>query len=324
MDKKMLKELNFNNLLKFNKYKENYTFEDYVKHDNKHPELSKICTLCDDEKVNICKNSKNNKKFKLKTMGHGSMTDDILLAAGYKDEDFTGWKEDDVVFLLENPGPCDPNIYTEFEYNSHKKFPTHQWYFVNHPNRQKYEYSKNPKSFHGKQYGEFFTSVVFTFKLKNMYITDFIKCGMNDDGENNFKHISDYKPECIKNCLEKYFYKEIQLVKPKIIFCLGAVSYNKIKNKYFSEIKKRLEVDKLIVKKLPHPRAHKLSSIQFQYIYYKIIFDGLCESGIISDEDEKKYYEKRGNIKIDEIKQFLNEDGFTMRKQHNNFKSKNK
>ena len=240
-DKKALKELNFNNLLKFDTNIEKYTYENYAENKYEHTKIIKMCTLCEKEKVNICINNHN---YKLKTMGHGSMTDDILIAAGHKDEDLTSWKKDDVVFLLENPGPCDPDIYTEFVYNGYKKFPTHQWYFVNHPNRQKYEY---PDFFQGKKYGEFFTSILFTFKLKNMYITDLIKCGMNDDGENNFKHISDYNPKCIENCLERYFYKEIQLVKPKIIFCLGGEPFNKIKNVYFDEIKKMLKVDKLIV-----------------------------------------------------------------------------
>jgi hypothetical protein len=315
MNKEELKKLNFSELLKIDHPNiEQYSFDDYKKNGNRHLKITKMCTLCEKEGVNICTSDKN---YRLKTMGHGSMTDDFLVATGQKKKiDLSDWKDENVLFLLENPGPCDPKIYTPFEYKKDSsKYPTHQWYFLNHTDDpQKCEY---PNFFHGKEYGGFFTSVLFTFKLKNMYITDLIKCGMNDDSENNFKHIHDYKPECIKNCLEHYFYEEIKLVNPKIIFCLGDITYNKIK-KIEDEIKKRVKHDSIVIKELPHPRRH-LSAIEFQNEYYRGIIAGLRKSDIIT-EQEKNDLIKRGKIKIlEEIRQFLEKKGFTINEPHNNY-----
>jgi len=155
-----------------------------------------------------------------------------------------------------------------------------------------------------------------------MYITDLIKCGMNDEGR-YYKHIHEYNQKCIENCLERYFYKEIQLVNPKIIFCFGDIPHKKI-IEYSDKIEKLLK-HSIIVKKLPHPNAH-FPSIKFQNEYYSIITNGLYEAGIISEE-EKNDFSKRGNIKIDEhshkkleeIRQFLKENGFTINKPHNNY-----
>ena len=318
MNKKELKELNFNNLLTFDTNIEKYTFEDYKKNGNRHPKITKMCTLCEEEGVSICTFNKN---YSLKTMGHGSMTDDILSATGKENIDLSDWKEENVLFLLENPGPCDPKIYTPFEYKKgNKKFPTHQWYFLNHTNDpQKCEY---PDYFQGKEYGGFFTSVIFTFKLKNMYITDLIKCGMNDDSKSNFKHIHEYNQKCVENCLEHYFYNEIQLVNPKIIFCLGDITYKKIKG-IEDKITKLVKHDTIFIKELPHPRRH-LSAIEFQNEYYSGIIDGLCESKIIS-KAEKNDLIKRGKIKIlEKIRQFLEKKGFAINAPHNNYISSKK
>ena len=343
MDIKELKKLNFMNLLTLDTDIKKYTYENYAENKYEHTKIIKMCTLCEKEKVNICTYNHN---YKLKTMGHGTMTDDILIATGQRDKDLPDWKNEGVVFLLENPGPCDPNIYKQVEYiednNKYKKFPTYRWYWLNQRsvkqrNLEKCEY---PKNFRGNKYVEFFTSVLFTFKLNNMYITDFIKCGLDDvrydfkgdrkdiTYEKKYNKIEKYENRCIENCLEHYLYKEIQLVNPKIIFCLGSELFSKIKikDKYiYDKIKKQVKHNEIIIKRLPHPayptsRSKKFSPENIQYINYKVIFDGLCESGIISAKDEKEYYEKKGNIKFDEIKEFLDDDGFTMKKQHNNIK----
>jgi len=75
---------------------------------------------------------------------------------------------------------------------------------------------------------------------------------------------------------------------------------------------------------LPHPNAH-FSSIKFRDEYYSGIIEGLSESHIISEE-EKNDFIKRRNVereqphkKLEEISQFLNENGFTMSKPHNNY-----
>ena len=313
MDKKKLKELNFKNLLTIDTDIEKYTFEEYAKNGYIHPKITKMCTLCEEEGVNICTSDKS---YRLKTMGHGTMTDDILTATGQKDiTERSKWRKKGVIFLLINPGPLDDNIYKQVEYNSYKKFPTYRWYWLNQRsvkqrNPEKCEY---PNFFQGRKYCEFFTSVLFTFKLKNMYITDLIKCGMNNEGKDYTDDINKYNQKCIENCLEHYFNKEIQLVKPKIIFCFGDITCNKIE-----EIKKTFKHDYKI-KKLSHPGRWGFLSIEFQKEYYNKIAEGLREAKIISPEEESDYI-KRGYIKVlEEISQFLERKGFEINELHNNY-----
>jgi len=318
MNKKELKELNFKNLLTLDTDIEKYTFEDYKKNGYKHPGITKMCAICEEEEVNICTSDKN---YRLKTMGHGSMTDDFLVATGQEKIDLSDWKNENVLFLLENPGPCDPDIYKPFEYKGFTKFPTHQWYFLNQqPYPQRCEY---PSFFRKGEYGAFFTSVLFTFKLKNMYITDIIKCGMNE-GRNKFKHISEYNQKCIENCLEHYLYKEIQFVDPKIIFCFG----NDVRNKIDKMQKENKLKNSIRIKDLKHPSwvRTKLKRDEIQLHYYDEIFKELCDSEIISNEEEKKYYRERRNdviehpdIKLNKLRKFLNEKGFKVGKPHKNY-----
>jgi len=345
MDKKKLKELNFNKLLILDTNIENYTFKDYAKNGYKHP-IKGMCTICEEEGVNECRYNKiYNINYKLKTIGHGTMTDDILAATGQKCPPPPDWKEDGVLFVLENPGPCDLDIYTPFKCKRFTKFPTHQWYFLNpesYPQRCEYPYH-----FKGQEYGEFFCSVLFTFKLKNMYITDFVKCGMDDVGDdfngirNNeykkeYNKINKYQEKCIKNCFENYFYKEIEFVEPKIIFCLGKDARTQIDSN-MSKIEDTLGYKPKVIT-LPHPNAQdfekqKLSAIKFREIYYNRIIEGLVESEIINNDEKDAFYKKRikeiegeKNIiekevqyKLEDIKKFLKKNGVIMNKVGDNF-----
>jgi uracil-DNA glycosylase len=319
MNKEELKKLNFSDLLKIDHPNiEQYSFEDYANNGFKHPIIG-MCTKCEEEKVNICPSDKN-KNCRLKNMGHGSMTDDILTATGQKSS--PDWKKGGVLFVLENPGPCDNKIYTQVKYNGFEKFPSQQWHFVNpQPYPQRCEY---PYHFKGGEYGELFCSILFTFKLENMYITDVVKCGMiHENGE--YLHINtSYDEKCIEYCLKNYLYKEIQLVNPEIIFCLGGNSHKQI-NKHKAEIENLLN-HRLEVEELPHPNTRSCkTSIEFRDKYYHGIIDGLFKSKIISEEEKNNFLERRNveiedpKIKLEEIGQFLKENGFNINKPHNNY-----
>ena len=329
MNKKELKELNFNKLIKIDHPNiEKYSFEDYAKNGFKHP-IKGVCTKCEDLKIKVCPSNPN---YKLKTMSHGSTSYDILNATGQiGQESSSDWKEGGVLFILANPGPCSKNTYEEVPYNNYKKTPSIQWHFLNQfPYPQRCEY---PYHFKGGEYGELFCSILFTFKLRNMYITDLVKCGLNVDGKNEkynskINVIKNYD-ECVENCIEEYLYKEIQFVDPKIIFCLSNDVHDKIKKKQEeNKLKNSIEIIPL-----KHPSRTNWSFTKekrevIQLYYFDTIFDGLCKSGIISTEEEKKYYrEKRKDkiedpkIKLEEIGQFLKENGFPMNKRGNDINS---
>jgi len=328
MNKEELKKLNFSDLLKIDHPNiEKYSFKDYANNGFKHP-LIGMCTKCEEENVNICLSDKNckpkkegicpsekNKNCRLKNMGHGSMTDDILTATGQTSS--PDWKKGGVLFVLENPGPYDEKIYSPIKYNNFEKLPSQQWHFVNpQPYPQRCEY---PYHFKKKEYGELFCSILFTFKLENMYITDVVKCGMIHHENEKYLNINIYDEECIKYCIKKYLFREIQLVNPEIIFCLGRNAEKQI-NKHEVEIKKLLNNKWPVVKYLPHPNDRSCkTSIVFKDKYYNGIIDGLFDAKIISVEEKNNFLESK-NVKIEcprkkleEIGQFLKENGFPMK-----------
>jgi len=122
-----------------------------------------------------------------------------------------------------------------------------------------------------------------------MYITDIVKCGMcyKDKAKNTDKN--NYNPECIKKCINRYFKKEIEYVKPKIIFCLGGNSYELIDNNR-NEFKDELK--DIIIAKLPHPKNRYIKDIHFRYDYYLIITYVLNKAGIIDDKEKNNFLKK--------------------------------
>jgi hypothetical protein len=280
-----LRELNFNDLLTLDTNIKEYTFEKYVNNGRQHPRITKVCTRCEQMNVPTCP---ADPAFKLSAMGHGAASDDILIATGQQHIDTSTWKKQGVMFILENPGPVAPFYKPPVASNGFTKCPTHVWYWVHQSNPQKCEY---PTHFQGKEYDEFFCSVMFTFKLMNLYITDIIKCGMNDM-KGNFKPIFSakgqtfYKIKCIKNCLKHYFFKEVKLVDPRVIFCLGHGA-----EKIILQLQDRIEnclQHGITVKYLWHPQA-RYSANEFQAHYLTGITEGLCTAGIISENEKKEY-----------------------------------
>jgi len=181
MEKEMreaLRRLNFDDLLKFYKDEdekekvlhnlgikkiEDYSFAEYrreysgeyKKNSYEHPEIKEVCTECEEAGCDDSPSTddcSDDCKFKLRTMGHGAMSDDILLATKNKDEnkdenkdwtkdiDWTGedwkdWKEGGVIFALENPDGFNNTTYKDLTVEAkgvkHEKAPTIQWYWVN-------------------------------------------------------------------------------------------------------------------------------------------------------------------------------------------------
>lgn len=271
-----LKQLNFNELLILDTDIEKYDFNVYM--DNDQHFINGFCTKCEEKGCNFCPTDKN---FKLQTISHAATTEDILLATGQQNIDLSDWKNDSVLFLMEGPS-VDWEFYEEKEYKGFKKKPTKEWYWV-HDRQEKFSY---PQEFKGGKYGSLFNSIVFTFKLKNAYLTNLVKCGLNN-AENNYKGINEYEWKTLQTCAENFLLKELEILKPKIVFCFGSSVENKLWDLYPEDYP-------FLVCGLPHPAGQRrgFKDEYYRHLYFTRILEGLYKVGIVTiDEAENKFRE---------------------------------
>jgi hypothetical protein len=278
-----LKELNFNDLLILDTDVSKYDFNEYIK--NGCHKIKGFCTKCEEKGINFCPDDEN---YKLQAISHGSMSNDFILALKNEKIDTSNWKNDGVLFIMEGPSNI-YDFYEEKEYNGFKKYPSVEWYWI-HDNQDKYIY---PDYFKGGEYGRFFNSIIFTFELKNAYLTNFVKCGLNDK-DGNYKGINDYNQECVKYCFNEYLLREIEILKPKIVFCFGSNPENYLWNNYPKEYP-------FHVISLPHPAGQRrgFKDVFYRHLYFNLILEGLFKSGIYSFEETIEKYKAfliNGNI----------------------------
>ncbi|HVI47868.1 MAG TPA: uracil-DNA glycosylase family protein [Chitinophaga sp.] len=274
-----LKKLNFNDLLQLDNSIniDEYTFNSYLL--NQRHKITGYCVRCETNGCNTCPSDSS---YTLQNISHGATTEDLLHATDQLNIDFTEWHTEGVLFLMESPSK-DYDIYEDVVFNGYTKRPTKLWYWIHEP-QQKYNY---PEQFIGGTYGKLFNSIVFTFQLKNAYLTNLVKCGLNDVND-NYKGLKDYNPACVKNCYESFLKKEIEIINPKVIFCFGSRVYNFLWDQY--------EKDDFpwIVIPLPHPARGRngFTPDLFRHSYFSMIVEGLYEAKILSLADaEKKYGE---------------------------------
>lgn len=276
---KELKQLNFNDLLLLDSSinLDEYNFDIY-KQNGQHV-VKGYCLRCETKGCNTCPTDNT---FDLKNISHGASTDDILFATKQNDIDFSEWHNEGVVFLMEGPSR-DYDIYEEVEFMNFKKRPTKLWYWV-HEEQKHLSY---PAEFRGGAYGKLFNSLIFTFKLRNAYFTNLVKCGLNNS-KDNYKGIDDYNPDCLKTCYENFLLKEIEIIKPKLIFCFGSKVYDFLWRQYADE------PFPWTVVSLPHPAGQRrgFKNEFYRHLYFSLILEGLYHSSIVTKEEaELKYGE---------------------------------
>ncbi len=274
-----LRLLNFNSLLilRDDVPVENYDFNKYLENDEHL--LKGYCTKCEEQGCNICP---TDQEYKLLNISHGASSDDIFSATGESNLDFSNWHDEGVMFIMEGPSIDDWGLYKELKFNEYSKRPTRLWYWI-HDKQKKLEY---PEQFWGRSYGPLFNSIVFTFKLRNAYLTNFVKCGLNN-ANNQFKGIREYNYASVSTCFENYLLKEIEIIKPKVIFCFGSTVLNYLDDMYPDNYP-------FIVVGLPHPARARIGfkDEYYRHLYYSIILEGLFSAGIFSKQEaELKYGE---------------------------------
>lgn len=128
-----------------------------------------------------------------------------------------------ILFLLESPGS---SIFgDEVEYEGIKKFPPTSHYYFS-PDTNKWPCSVSDVKV---GYGDQFAYLVQKFNLRNAYFTNVVKCGKSN------KSIEKWDPfradrkldrDIAINCYNEVLVKEIEALKPKVVFSFGANAFH--------------------------------------------------------------------------------------------------
>lgn len=148
-----------------------YSYDEYRSNGCKHTPIKGYCISCEEQG---CNSSKDDDSYKLTNISHGTHSSDFFRAINMG-QDTSDWHHEPIIFIYESPS-LDYGIYKEVPYNGYEKRPSKDWYWIDRdPNFVTY-----PDLFKGGEYGGFVLSAITTFKLANVYITNLVKCGLNN------------------------------------------------------------------------------------------------------------------------------------------------
>ena len=261
-----LRRLNFNKLISIGiPDVTTYSYEEYKNNGCKHTPINGYCISCEKQG---CNSSKDDDSYKLTNITHGTHSSDFFRAINME-QDTSNWHHEPIIFIYESPSR-DYDIYKKVSYNGYKKCPSKDWYWIDRdPSFVTY-----PEKFKGREYGGFILSAILTFKLANVYITNLVKCGLNNC-QGKFKGLSDFKDETIENCFSNFLKEEISILKPKVIFAMGNTVERWIKH---------FVRGSYYVQQLPHPAGFKRND-HFKIIYFWDIVRALHKTGIINTDE---------------------------------------
>jgi hypothetical protein len=266
---------------------DNYTFTEYEQNGRRHYNIRGYCVSCEAGGVNV---SPDHPTFSLQTISHGAHSSDFFRACGHPPDET--WKSAPVMFVYESPGTWH-NFYDEVSFCGHRKWPTWEWYWIHRPQHFPSPPTGCPPTGHpayfqgGRRngYGRFVLSVMFTFKLANVYVTNLVKCGLNDPSRDYLpltsprSQTANFNCACVRNCYDTFLKKELDILNPRIIFAVGAAGAAWLRV---------LLGNTWVIQSLPHP-VRPLSSQYFQVLNYWLVLNGLRAVGIV-DQTEYAHF----------------------------------
>ena len=131
-------------------------------------------------------------------------------------------------------------------------------------------------------------SAISTFRMANVYITNLVKCGLNDK-DGRFKGLGSFNEECVKNCYHTILSKELAIVQPKVIFAVGSA---------VADWLHRLPTGNAFIQQLPHPagRRRGFRDEHYKALYFWLVVRALHKVGIIQSDEScqlaRTYLEK--------------------------------
>jgi hypothetical protein len=246
-----------------------YGYGDYKANGHHHPKIVGYCIECERKGCHI---SVQEPAFSLKNISHGAHTTDFLVALR-ETVDVTGWHDEPILFVYEAPS-LDYGIYEPVTYEQVTKRPTKDWYWIHHDQ----DVRRFPDSFTGGTYGDFVLSAILTFRLKNAYMTNLVKCGLNTDDGQQFRGLASFQPTCVQLCVDRYLRREIEILEPRVIFAVGAAVYNWVASTVRSTIPTH---------QLPHPAGGRrgFKNAYFRVLYFWLVALALHKAEIIQSTE---------------------------------------
>lgn len=128
-------------------------------------------------------------------------------------------------------------------------------------------------------------------------MTNLVKCGMLKDSDHNeYGNLDKFPSEYKNNCFENIFLKEVEALKPKVIFTLSSKVYNYLTaDKRLNKIKGVKGCESLDIVALPHPARCRqgFTNEFYRTLWYCRTLEGMINAGIITDKEEQhKYWDK--------------------------------
>lgn len=265
-----LKRINFSDLIQLDhKDPANYSIAEYRRSGSHHPNILKYCTACEEGGIN---NATDGSGLALKNISHGAHSEDFISALE-RSPAINIWHNQPVLFVFETPSTNYGNLYQTVQIGLYTKRPAQEWYWVHgaHPCRG------YPDSFAGGRYGDLVRSVILTFRLSNAYVTNLVKCGMNDPEGKRFVGIGAFPENCIRTCFKNFLSREIDVLQPRVVFAFGSA---------VEQWLIRLLPQGTPIQQIPHPagRRRGFRDQYYEALYFWLIARALVRTEIITED----------------------------------------
>ena len=279
---KEINELRFGKLIIYDKpQNQSYTYDDEKERYIRSAKPTALCNLCEKNSVN----KSSDGEFSLQIVSHGIHSFDLFKIQ--KPKDYSDYRDDAVMLVMESPSN---NVDACYKEEINEKHPAKVWWWAD--GKSTAEPIVYPKRFSSKMYGDFFNSFVHTFKLKNAYMTNLVKCGMLNSAHDKFGNLDEFPAKCINMCFKEIFLEEVKILKPKVIFTLSSKVNNYLnEKKVIEKIEKELGTKPYIVT-LPHPARCRqgFTNEFYRTLWYCRTLEAMINAGIISNKNEQHYY----------------------------------
>ena len=250
------------------------------------------CTLCEGAKCASPLDEKQNPEhngFRLYYVSHGAHTLDFCEAMKIDMGD--DWNDQPVLFLFENPSIQYDELYGEKVEGEYDKRPAKKWYWL-HDGYKNGVCLDYPKYYRQGCYAELVASLIKTFRLRNSYMTNFVKCAMNDADGKNYLGTAYYNPECIENCFNHVLLEEIKMLtddfrQKLIVFAFSQRVYG-LAQDYLGKVDALR--DKYSLCLMPHP-ASRLANDYRKYVIFGKVYKTLNNNDIECDAALNEFLE---------------------------------
>ena len=257
-----------------------------------------FCTLC--EKFN-CANAQGfegAQDYKLHFVSHGAHSLDFCDSMGIKpDNTWNNWNDIPVLFLFENPSIQYDGLYEDKEKGWEKeKYPAKKWYWI-HEGYKK-EDCIYPKKYKQGCYGGLIASLIKTFKLANAYMTNIVKCSMNNS-DGKYLGTQYYNKNCIETCIDKVLKQEIKILTNDgndklIIFAFSKRVYDLAKEYLCKDECLRNMATEICL--MPHP-ASRLANDYRKYVIFGKVYKTLTNNGCDCKDAVKEFLDNDKKLK---------------------------